>query len=120
MKPKCYAGQRTPHGCKVMVWTGQPPDCIGHALDPRTDLHNHSCGQFEWGYVGSGPAQLALALLADALGDDREALARHQHLVQSYVSRLGGDTWTVGGWAILMLADCAEPPKWMPDRLYSP
>ena len=35
-------------------------------LDPRLDLANHSPTGFEWGYGGSGPAQLALALLADA------------------------------------------------------
>jgi len=28
---------------------------------PRSDLRNHSPNGFEWGYSGSGPAQLALA-----------------------------------------------------------
>jgi hypothetical protein len=37
-------------------------------LDPRLDLYNHSPTGFAWGYGGSGPAQLALALLADVLG----------------------------------------------------
>jgi hypothetical protein len=36
----------------------------GVALDPRHDLVNHSPDGFEWGYAGSGPAQLALAILA--------------------------------------------------------
>lgn len=36
-------------------------------LNPRTDLFNHSPNGFEWGYGGSGPAQLALAILADHL-----------------------------------------------------
>ena len=42
----------------------------GHAprlLDPRYDLQNHSPDGFAWGYEGSGPAQAALAILADAL-----------------------------------------------------
>ena len=47
-------------------------------LNPRLDLWNHSPDGFEFGYSGSGPAQLALALLADALGDDRFAVALHQ------------------------------------------
>lgn len=34
-------------------------------LDPRLDLRNHSPTGFAWGYGGSGPAQLALAILAD-------------------------------------------------------
>lgn len=33
-------------------------------LDPRLDLQNHSPTGFAWGYNGSGPAQLALAILA--------------------------------------------------------
>lgn len=36
-------------------------------LDSRTDLFNHSPTGFEWGYGGSGPAQLALAILAHHL-----------------------------------------------------
>lgn len=38
-------------------------------LPIRLDLANHSPDGFAWGYSGSGPAQLALALLADAVGD---------------------------------------------------
>jgi hypothetical protein len=34
-------------------------------LDPRFDLRNYSLSGFDWGYEGSGPLQLALALLAD-------------------------------------------------------
>jgi Family of unknown function (DUF6166) len=33
-------------------------------LDPRRDLRDHSPDGFAWGYGGSGPAQLALAMLA--------------------------------------------------------
>ena len=50
----------------------------GRALRPRNDLANHSPDGFQWGYGGSGPAQLALALLADATGDDEFALRHHQ------------------------------------------
>lgn len=38
------------------------------ALPVRLDVSNHSPDGFEWGYGGSGPAQLALALCIDALG----------------------------------------------------
>lgn len=51
-----YKGTRTPQGCVVTV-DGEP-------LDPRLDLYNHSLTGFEWGFAGSGPAQLALAILA--------------------------------------------------------
>jgi hypothetical protein len=43
-------------------------------LPLRLDLCNRSSGGFGWGYQGSGPAQLALALLADHLKDDEQAL----------------------------------------------
>ena len=57
-----YEGRRTPAGPIVTV--------DGHLLDPRLDLRNHSPTGFEWGYAGSGSAQLALALLADHMRDD--------------------------------------------------
>jgi hypothetical protein len=47
-------------------------------LPLRLDLFNHSPTGFSWGYGGSGRAQLALALLADALGDDGLAVRLHQ------------------------------------------
>ena len=34
--------------------------------EPSQELWNHSPDGFNWGYGGSGPAQLALALLLDA------------------------------------------------------
>lgn len=37
------------------------------SLDPRLHVINHSPTGFAWGYWGSGPAQLAFALIADAL-----------------------------------------------------
>ena len=67
---KTYTGHRTEGGCRVVVSVG----CAGRGLDPRLDLRNHSPSGFEWGYGGSGPAQLALALAADVLGDDEAAL----------------------------------------------
>jgi hypothetical protein len=45
---------------------------------PSQRLINYSPDGFEWGYPGSGPAQLALALLLDATGDPSKALTYHQ------------------------------------------
>ncbi|MBU6410480.1 MAG: hypothetical protein KGR98_08840 [Verrucomicrobia bacterium] len=67
----------------------------GHALDPRLDLYNHSPDGFEWGYGGSGPAQLALALLADHLGDVEKALALYQDFKFSVVAGLSRKQWTL-------------------------
>lgn len=41
-----------------------------HPLDPRLDIRNHSPTGLEWGYLGSGPAQLSLAILCNEYGSD--------------------------------------------------
>jgi Family of unknown function (DUF6166) len=64
---KSYHGRRTEAGPNVVeVWE---TDGTIRALDPRFDLRNHSPDGFEWGYGGSGPSQLALAILVDLLGE---------------------------------------------------
>ena len=67
----------------------------GCRLDPRFDLWNHSPTGFEWGYGGSGPAQLALALLADHLDDADEAVALHQYFKRAVVEHLPSPHWTL-------------------------
>ena len=79
-----YSGLRLPHGCDVMVReAGQ-----GQALGPRHDLRNHSPAGLEWGYCGSGPAQLALAMLADYTGDDDVALDYYQEFKRAVIACL--------------------------------
>ena len=56
-------------------------------LPLRLDLANKSPTGFSWGYNGSGPAQLALALLADALGE-KEALEIYQDFKRDFVAVL--------------------------------
>ena len=46
-------------------------------LELRLDLRNHSPTGFAWGYGGSGPAQLALAMLAEVADDDAALLYYH-------------------------------------------
>jgi hypothetical protein len=65
------------------------------ALDPRLDLRNHSPTGFAWGYGGSGPSQLALALCADALGDDDVALGVYQAFKSATVAGWPGDRWQI-------------------------
>lgn len=49
-------------------------------------LVNHSPTGFQWGYSGSGPAQLALALLLDATQDSKLALRYHQEFKDEIVA----------------------------------
>ena len=59
-------------------------------LTPRQSLElaNHSPSGFEWGYGGSGPAQLALALLLDYTDDEAVALAHYTEFKNEVVSQL--------------------------------
>lgn len=88
---KTYSGSRTEHGCAVTVSDGG----LCRGLDPRFDLRTHSPDGFEWGYGGSGPAQLALALAADVLGDDEIAQDVYQRLKVRVVARLPAAGWTL-------------------------
>lgn len=47
-------------------------------LNWRLDLANHSPTGLSWGYGGSGPHQCALAILADAVGDELAKLHYHE------------------------------------------
>lgn len=55
-------------------------------LPIRADLRNHSPDGFAWGYPGSGPAQLALALVAHATRDDALALRIYQAFKEHHVA----------------------------------
>ncbi len=77
---KVYEGGRSLDGAIVTV-DGKP-------LPPRHDLRLLSPAGFEWTYEGAGPAQLALALLADHLGDDKAALAAYERFMREVVAQL--------------------------------
>jgi len=69
-------------------------------------LCNHSPDGFQWGYGGSGPAQLALALLLDATTDPETALAYYQAF-----------KWdTVSGWSTHWLITRSEILLWIEEQ----
>jgi hypothetical protein len=77
---KTYVGGRSLAGAEVTV--------DGEKLNPRFDLKRLSPTGFEWTYAGHGPAQLALALLADHLGDDTRALQLYEPFMRAVVAEL--------------------------------
>jgi hypothetical protein len=87
-RDRVYIGMRPdgPGSAKVFIEHGSP-------LNPRFDLRRHSPDGFEWGYYGSGPAQLALALLCDATGDDAVAQQQYQPFKVAVVALLKDDRW---------------------------
>ena len=85
---KTYRGDRTIDGIEVLV--------DGRPLEARTDLKRITDLGFEWTYEGASPAQLALALLADHLGDDQRALALHEAFMAEVIAYLD-NTWSLTG-----------------------
>ncbi|MGH8562752.1 MAG: DUF6166 domain-containing protein [Gammaproteobacteria bacterium] len=87
---KVYHGTDSPSdGIRLVRVDGRRP------LPLRLDLRNHSPDGFAWGYGGSGPAQLALALLCDHLGDE-QALEFYQDFKWRVIAGLpGGGEWTL-------------------------
>ncbi len=88
---KIYQGVRRESGAVVTVSDGG--NCS--ELNPRFDLRNHSPTGFEWGYGGSGPAQLALAILADHLQDVTAAQKLYQDFKFKVIGSLIADSWTL-------------------------
>ena len=79
-----YIGERI--GSRVLVRVDDEPLCL------RLDLFPYSPNGFGWGDPGSGPAQLALAILADHLpSDENRALAQHQRFKERVIGRLAPD-----------------------------
>ena len=103
---KTYKGHRCGHAADVTV-NGKP-------LDPRLDLWNHSPTGFQWGYGGSGPAQLALALLADYLGDDEQAVALCKLSPRLRLSPRYREKFEAVGWqfgrSVLVILHCPSCP----------
>lgn len=88
---RVYVGSRDNTGRPIVTVDARPLSAI-----PSQKLWNHSPDGFEWGYGGSGPAQLALALLLDATnGNSITALGYYQAFKWRYVAG-----WAKTGWAI--------------------
>jgi hypothetical protein len=70
----------------------------GQELSPKASqkLINHSPDGFNWSYGGSGPAQLALALLLDVTGDPEVAKQHYQNFKWRFVAGWG-DSWQITG-----------------------
>lgn len=79
--------QRTNEGGYLVTKDGQPLD-----PGPSQKLYNHSPDGFAWGYRGSGPSQLALALLFDVTGDPQLAEAFYQDFKEEMIATIAGDS----------------------------
>ena len=107
-----------PTQAQVEVWEGervQPLDPV-----PSQQLFKHSSTGFEWGYSGSGPAQLALAILLDFTGDPEVALLWHQEFKEQFIASLPRETlhaWEIDGTEI---ESFLRQRGWQPPTYDSP
>lgn len=98
--------QRTAEGGFLVLKDGNP-------LSPRRSqkVWNHSPDGFNWGYGGSGPAQLALALLLEETDRDN-ALRLYQSFKWDVVASLPKDQ----GWKL----SSEEIQQWLQKGGYMP
>lgn len=88
------------HPCEICdapnhVYQGVPPhgafrDGEPLPLEPSLRVWNHSPTGFSWGYAGSGPAQLSLAILLCETSEDA-AVSYHQRFKFDVVAGWPGD-----------------------------
>lgn len=78
-------------------------DDAERGLPLRLDLFRHSPAGFAWGYNGSGPAQLALAMTAEVVGDDWAQLGGlYQQVKERLIAGLHrGQAWEIRGADVL-------------------
>ena len=88
--PKTYRGYRMHHGCFVFA-DGEPRA----PLPLRLDLVNHSPTGFEWGYGGSGPCQLAVAILVDVFSEEILAQCDYHEFTRDVIAKLPRESWTL-------------------------
>lgn len=91
------------------TWRRPDGDLFGFKIPERQEIVNHSASGFEWGYRGSGPAQLALAILCDHFdvdnrrpldgpdNDHAKKFARqmHQAFKREVIAGLETSGWTM-------------------------
>lgn len=102
-----YAGDRHSDGVGHQLVTKEN-DILSPV--PSQRLANHSPDGFNWGYGGSGPAQLALAILFDVTGDKDIALRYYQDFKREVVARWG-DIWRITTTEVL---------DWLEDQMQHP
>ncbi len=94
-RPKTYVGSRTSDGAGVVYV--EEPGKRRRKLPLGLNVIRHSPTGFGWSYAGSGPAQLAAAILLDAYRHKgKEWIIRnHQEFKRLVISKLPHDKWTL-------------------------
>lgn len=104
-----YEGyRRSSYGGQEVTVRCEPEGSVVPLHPSRSqELVNHSPSGFNWGYLGNGPAQLALALLLDVTRDEELSLRHYQDFKFMIVANWGDD-WVVTRGAIVEWLDGRE------------
>ena len=89
---KVYRGSRSGYDRQIVVIEGAVSADLSPA--PSQDVVNHSPDGFNWGYSGSGPAQLALGLLLDVT-ENREIASKYYQLFKADAVAQFGESWEI-------------------------
>jgi len=93
-------------------WKTREVTILGEPLDPAPSqkVYNHSPDGFNWGYSGSGPAQLALAiLLYFTRGDAQLSVRYHQDFKFDKIAGLPQDDFRMS---------VEEVQDWISEHIY--
>ena len=98
---RAYTGQRAPDGAVHVRVEGDG------AVRPLAHAIPHEASRFDYGYDGSGPADLARSILADYLGYSPKWRVYRAFLHQFIVPLDRSEPWTiteseVSAWLVLM------------------
>ena len=102
---KLYKGTRVFPGYKAAVYVDNVPLDLG----PSREIHDYSPDP-EFGYFGSGPSQLSLAILYDVTGDKDTSLLYCQDFKHDYIGQFEQD-----GFILLE----SQVQQWISEKLKS-
>ena len=89
-----FRGYRDSEGiCHLYIIEGEAEREI--SPDRSLQVYNHSPTGFEWGYGGSGPSQLSLAIMLEVTNDDRKALSLYYDFKYDVIAGLADEEWTL-------------------------
>ncbi len=97
-----YTGIRVDNVCSVVVQFNRPgwSEVVSY---PLHHINRHSPDGFQWGYGGSGPSDLALAIMTDYFYRQgvakslEEANGCYQDFKWTFIQPILEDGWTITG-----------------------
>jgi hypothetical protein len=110
-RQRVYTGRRGPQGLAVVHVIGRDGESRRLRLHPAKC--NHSPAGFEWGYSGSGPAQLAFEILFDVFADADLAWRLHQPFKRERIAVLPRhSSWQIGEGEVVLWAAKFSGCEW--------